>query len=56
MAGRHNFPDRVKARQEGAVERAAARLALGDAGQLVRLEKAGLDKGKEGKRLRAKLA
>jgi len=55
MTTRRNFPARVKARKDGADKRAEARATLGDAGQLARLERAGLDKGKEAKRLRAKL-
>ena len=56
MPTRRNHPGRINLRRERAQERAVAREALGDAGQLARLEKANLGHTKEAKRLQAKLA
>jgi hypothetical protein len=52
---RMKFADRVAKRRVEAEERQAARDALGDAGQLKRLDAAGLSECREAKRLRAKL-
>jgi len=55
MAKRANQRHRRQTRREEAEERAEARKALGDAGQLAKLEAAGYGECKEAKRLRKKL-
>lgn len=55
MPTRKNHIDRVKKRKEKVDKRAEARDALGDVGQLARLEKANLSHTKEAARLRNKI-
>lgn len=56
MPTRKNTVGRVNARHKSATERAEARTALGDAGQLAKLEKAGFGHTREAAKLRKKLA
>lgn len=55
MPTRKNDPRHKALRREKAAERITAREALGDAGQLAKLEKQGFGSGKEAQRLRKKL-
>ena len=55
MPTRKNHPSKVNARCKKAIERVEARAALGDSGQLAKLEKAGFGHTKEANRLRKKI-